>query len=188
MSRTPALPPLGKHILKYRKQVGLSLDELAGKSGVSKAMLSQVETGKVNPSVAIVWRIAHGLGVSVQDILEGGDNGAKVEVFRRHQYAVLTEGEGCEIQVISPIRMAGELELYLVDLKPGATLGSKPHFPGAEEFTTVIEGKIEVTSGDHKEIVETGDTAHYEADVEHFIENVGRGAASLYMVLRYSRQ
>jgi len=188
MARTPALPPLGKHILKYRKQAGFSLDDLAKRSGVSKAMLSQGETGKVNPSVAIVWRIAHGLGVSVQDLLEGGKGAKKIEVFRRHQYAVLTEGEGCEIQVISPIHMAGELELYLVELKPGASLDSKPHFPGSEEFTTAIEGKIEVICGKHKEIIESGDTAHYDADVEHCLTNMGEKTALLYMVLRYTRE
>jgi len=188
MVRTPALPPLGKHILKYRKQAGFSLDDLAKRSGVSKAMLSQVETGKVNPSVAVVWRIAHGLGVSVQDLLEGGKGAAKIEVFRRHQYAVLTEGEGCEIQVISPIHMAGELELYLVELKPEASLDSRPHFPGAEEFTTAIDGRVEVICGDHKEIIESGDTAHYDADIEHCLTNTGKKSALLYMVLRYTKE
>ena len=187
MGKTPALPPIGKHIQKYRKQTGLSLDDLAGKSGVSKAMLSQVETGKVNPSVAIVWRIAHGLGVSVQDLLEGSRGTARIEVFRRHQYAVLGEEDGCEIQVISPIHMAGELELYLVELKEGSSLDSSAHFPGAEEFTTVIEGKVEVSAGRHGEIIEAGDTAHYDADIDHSLRNVGSGRALMYMVLRYTR-
>lgn len=188
MPRTPALPPLGKHMLKFRKQAGFSLDELARRSGVSKAMLSQVETGKVNPTVAVVWKIAHGLGVSVQDLLEGAKGGAKIEVFRRHQYASLTEGEGCEIEVISPIHMAGELELYLVELKAGAVLDSNAHFPGAEEFTTVIEGKVEVTSGKCKETIGAGDTAHYDADIEHSLRNVGPGKAVMYMVVRYERK
>ncbi len=188
MVKTPALPPLGKHILKYRKQAGLSLDELARRSGVSKAMLSQVETGKVNPSVAVVWRIAHGLGVSVQDLLEGSRGAKRIEVFRRHQYAVLSESEGCEIQVISPIHMAGELELYLVELKPDASLDSKAHFPGSEEFTTVIHGRIELVCGKQKEIIEAGDTAHYDADVEHCLTNTDEKPALLYMVLRYANE
>ncbi len=187
MAKTPAMPPLGKHIQKYRKQAGMSLDDVAKRSGVSKAMLSQVETGKVNPTVAIVWRIAHGLGVSVQDLLEGGKGAAKIETFRRHQYALLTEGEGCQIQVISPIHMAGELELYLVELREGASLDSNPHFPGAEEFTTVLEGKIKVVCASHTEVIESGDTAHYDADTEHSLKNVGDGKALMYMVVRYQR-
>ena len=151
-------------------------------------MLSQVETGKANPTVAVVWKIAHGLGVSVQGLLEGARGSARIEVLRRHQYAALTEGEGCEVEVISPIHMAGELELYLVELKAGAILDSNPHFPGAEEFTTAIEGKVEVTSGRHKETIEAGDTAHYDADVEHSLRNVGPGKAVMYMVVRYQRK
>jgi len=186
MARTPALPPLGKHLYRYRKQMNLSLEELAGRSGVSKAMLSQVETGKVNPTVAVVWKIAHGLGVSVQGLLEGDRERPHVEVFRRHQYAILNEGEGCEIQVISPIHMAGELELYLLELKEGASLDSSPHFRGAEEFTTAIDGRLEITSGDQKHFIETGDTAHYDADVEHSVKNAGEGPARAYMVVRYT--
>ncbi len=187
MAKTPSMPPLGKHIQKYRKQAGMSLDDVAKRSGVSKAMLSQVETGKVNPTVAIVWRIAHGLGVSVQDLLEGGRGAARVEVFRRQQYALLSEGEGCQIQVISPIHMAGELELYLVELKAGASLDSRAHFPGAEEFTTVLDGKVQVSCGNHREVIEAGDTAHYEADTEHSLENLGTDKARMYMVVRYQR-
>ncbi len=45
---------------------------LAEKSGVSKAMLSQIEAEKVNPTIAVVWKIAQGLGVELQDLLSGG--------------------------------------------------------------------------------------------------------------------
>ncbi|MBM4082873.1 MAG: helix-turn-helix transcriptional regulator, partial [Planctomycetes bacterium] len=64
MALAPKPPALGKNVLRFRKRKNLSLDELAQRSGVSKAMLSQVEQEKVNPTVAVVWKIAHGLGVS----------------------------------------------------------------------------------------------------------------------------
>ncbi len=187
MFRTPPLPPLGKHVAKQRKGQHLSLEELASRCGVSKAMLSQVETGKVNPTVAVVWKIAHGLGVSVQSLLEGTREEARLEVMRPEQYALLDEGDGCEIHVISPIHTAGEIELYLVRIDKDASLDSRPHFPGAEEFTTVLSGTVEIQAGKLTETVKEGETACYNADIDHSIANVGKTPARLYMVLRYAR-
>ena len=187
MAKLPAPPALGKNLLKCRKQMGITLDELSRRSGVSKAMLSQIEQDKTNPTVAVVWKIAHGLGISLQDLLGGAEGDTVFEVFHQHQYAVLSEGEGCEIQVISPIHMAGDLELYLIDLKQGAALKSRPHFEGAEEFTTVLEGSVEICSGAHSHEVATGDSAYYGADCDHAITNVGTGPARLYMVVHYKK-
>ena len=64
-------PSPGKNIRKLRNQQALSLDELSKKSGVSKAMLSQVEAEKVNPTIATVWKIAYGLGVEFNVLVRG---------------------------------------------------------------------------------------------------------------------
>ncbi|MBP6832895.1 MAG: helix-turn-helix transcriptional regulator, partial [Deltaproteobacteria bacterium] len=65
-----------------RKQRDLSLDELAARSGVSRATLSQVETCKTNPTIAILWKIAAGLGVPFASLL-GEERVERVRVLRR---------------------------------------------------------------------------------------------------------
>jgi len=185
VAKIPELPPLGKSVHKYRQQAGWSLDELARRSDVSQAILAQVEAGEVNPTVAAVWKIAHGLGVSVQELLGGQKEEGRIEVLRRDQYPLLTDVKGCVLRVISPIQLAGELELYLLELEAGTILDSKPHFAGAEEFTTVLEGTLEVRVGEQVQKVDAGDSIHYPADVPHCLTNTGRDRAKLYMVVRY---
>jgi len=187
MTKLPAPPALGKNLLKCRKKRGITLDELSRRSGVSKAMLSQVEKDKVNPTVAVVWKIAHGLGISLEELLGNADSGASLEIFRKAQYAVLTEAEGCNVKVLSPLHMAGELELYLIELAEGAVLQSKAHVEGAEEFTTALQGTVEIRAGDHVDRLETGDSACYDADRDHAITNTGPQPALLHMVVHYKK-
>ena len=69
----PAPPPqIGSNIQKIRKEQQLTLEALAERSGVSKAMLSQIESDKVNPTVLTIYKIARGLEVELDAILKGG--------------------------------------------------------------------------------------------------------------------
>jgi transcriptional regulator with XRE-family HTH domain len=63
-------PKVGQNILKIRSRKKLTLNALSERSGISKGMLSQIESEKANPTVATVWKIARGLNVSLNDVLE----------------------------------------------------------------------------------------------------------------------
>ena len=62
------LLPIGDTIKEIRKEKRLTLGVLAEKSGVSKAMLSQIESDKVNPTVATLWKISTGLEVDINEL------------------------------------------------------------------------------------------------------------------------
>jgi len=184
MTRPPAL---AKNIQKLRKGKELTLDELAARSGVSKAMLSQIESDKVNPTVATVWKIAHGLGVNFQSLLSGESEPVRrFEVNRAADITGLDTEEGdALVQVLSPITMAEELELYLITVKPRGTMRSSPHYAGTEEFLTVLEGKVKVTAGTNAAELGTGDFISYHCDIEHSITNLSKKAAKIYLVVRF---
>src|ERR1043165_7948867 len=63
-------PRVGDTLAALRTAQDLSLEELARKSGVSKSMLSQIERNQANPTVALVWRLANALGVSMAELLD----------------------------------------------------------------------------------------------------------------------
>ena len=182
----PKPPALGRNVLKFRKQRDMSLDELAQRSSVSKAMLSQVEQEKVNPTVAVVWKIAHGLGVTIHELLGTEETRRRVEVTRKENATILRE-ESCEVQILSPIEMAEDLEFYIVRFQPGGSLVSSPHFPRTEEFTTCLTGALEITSGEGTVLLNPGDMAHYAADIQHAIRAKGSGPAEAFLIVRYAK-
>jgi transcriptional regulator with XRE-family HTH domain len=183
-------PPIGRNVQNARKQQALTLDMLSEKSGVSKAMLSQIESGKVNPTVATVWKIAQGLQVEINSLLEGAAAPRRTFTTTRHESitSLDTDEEGLHIKVLTPISMVEDLEMYMLTFRPGGALRSAPHFPRTEEFLTVIRGRVRVTAGDNSSDLGEGDYVRYHCDVPHSIENVGRGDASIHMVVRFNRQ
>lgn len=180
-------PPIGRNIMNMRKQKGMSLDELAKRSGVSKSMLSQIEQDKTNPTVITVWKISRALDLSIEELMESGTSSI-IEVIRGDDAPVIpSEDKLCTTRINSPIHMADNLELYHLSFKPGGKNKSMPHFPKAEEFITVIEGRLKVTSGDFSTILQKHDTARYKADVEHSIENIHDGVTQAYLVVWFPK-
>jgi XRE family transcriptional regulator, regulator of sulfur utilization len=187
----PAKPPLiGQNIKRLRKEQQMTLDMLCEKSGVSKAMLSQIEAQKVNPTIATVWKIARGLDVDLESLLHGGGASAsKFSVTRSVAITTLdTSSDGPRIRVLSPIEMAEDLEIYLLTFDPGSVLDSEPHAAGTEEYLTVIDGSVEVAVGEKRSILGPGDFALYNCDVHHRISHLGTEPAHLHMVVRFTRR
>ena len=187
----PVPPPrIGSNIQRIRKEEGLTLDALAERSGVSKAMLSQIESEKVNPTVLTIWKIARGLEVELDAILKGTWEAArKFVVTRSSDVAMLdTADNGPHIQVYSPLSMAEDLEIYELTFDPGTALPSGPHAPRAEEFLTVLEGRIRVEAGEKSAELAAGDFINYHCDIDHVIENPTEEPARIHMIVRFHRK
>lgn len=187
----PVPPPqIGSNIQRIRKEQGLTLDSLAERSGVSKAMLSQIEADKVNPTVLTIWKIARGLEVELDAILKGGwEPVRKFSITRSEDVVVLDTAEnGPHIQVYSPLSMAEDLEIYQLAFDPGTALVSGAHAQRAEEFLTVFEGRVKVEAGEKSAELGPGDFIVYHCDVDHLIENPFEEPARVHMVVRFHRR
>lgn len=187
----PSSPPvIGRNIQKLRKEQKLTLDILSERSGVSKAMLSQIESEKVNPTVATVWKIAQGLSVDINTLFKASAEPVRNFLLTRKDTITTleTDEEGVHIKVLSPISMAEDLEMYLVTISPGGSLFSNPHYSRTEEFLTLLEGKVMVRAGENRAELSSGDFIRYHCDVEHEIVNSGRNLAVIHMVVRFNKK
>jgi len=181
------MPEIGKNIAAIRKLKNLSLEELSRRSGVSTGMLSQVEKDKVNPTIAVVWKISYGLDVPFHDLLARDDEKPLFNVLHKNEAVILERNDGRVVfRILSPLSMAEKLELYTMQLKKDGVLESKAHAPDTEEFLTVINGRISVEVNSKKAALEEGDTIHFHADVAHIIRNESDGESYLYMVVKYA--
>jgi transcriptional regulator with XRE-family HTH domain len=181
-------PNFGKNIQRLRKQRSLSLDMLADRSQVSKAMLSQIEQGKVNPTVGVIWKIAQGLNVQLQDLLVMERPAVRFEIKEKSNSTILHSDDGLvELQILSPPKMIESVELYLLHFKTGGALESLPHFPNTEEICTALEGQFEIRAGERTATIEPYQSVHYSADVPHAIRNASKSPAVAYLAVRYAR-
>jgi XRE family transcriptional regulator, regulator of sulfur utilization len=179
-------PQIGPYIQAYRKRLTLTLDDLARMSGVSRSMLSQIERGHANPSLATVWSLASALKVDISELIIGqvSDGRPRIEVASASfTPEIKTEDGSCTLRILSPPNHAEEFEWYELLFQPQGSLDSKPHAKGMREHLTVFEGSIQVVAGAEVVDVPEGATARYAADVEHAIRNVGDGPARALLVM-----
>lgn len=178
---------LGKRVKKLRADRGWSLEELAGASGVSRSMLSEIEREKANPTLTVAFRIARAFGMALQELIESAESSAsKIQVIRASDRAqVYRSDKQCEIRTLSPLNLEKDVEFYEVTLKPGGALRSQPHFEGTREFLTVEQGSVRVESGEDQDELAKGDSGTYRADVRHAIVNTAKGASVVFLVVIY---
>jgi transcriptional regulator with XRE-family HTH domain len=163
-----------------RTKQGLSLDAVAKLSGVSRSMVSQIERGESSPTIATLWNLTGALGVDFAGLLDVSAPRKQIETLRSDDVPTIDNmGNGVRIRILSPPEEAGQHELYELIFSLGGVLDSQPHAHGAREHLTVIEGIIDVTSGENTSRLKAGDTARYSADQPHNIRAIGAARAFL---------
>jgi len=171
---------LRKRVKQLRGERAWSLDALAG---VSRSMLSQIERGQANPTVAVTFRIARALGISLAELLEAPGTTTSITAIRAQDRAYHYRSDRhCTIRTLSPLNLEKDVEFYEVELAEGGELRSAAHFRGTREFLTVQKGRVRVESGADGEDLAKGDSVSYRADLPHSIINVGSGPALLFLV------
>jgi transcriptional regulator with XRE-family HTH domain len=176
----------GQRLKQLRQERGWSLEALAGSSGVSRSMLSQIERQQANPTLAVTLRIARAFGMSLGELVEIPGASPLVSVIRSTDRAYhYHSDDACDIRTLSPLHLEKDVEFYEVRLKKGGALRSAPHFQGTTEYLTVAAGTVHVESEGDSETLQSGDSASYRADVHHAIVNTGDLDAVLYLVVIY---
>jgi XRE family transcriptional regulator, regulator of sulfur utilization len=178
-------PPVGSVVRRLRGEKSLTLAALARAAGVSKSMLSELERGISNPTVAVAWRLASALDIGLERLLTWEDPALSgISVIGLHETPSLTDRAASYVlRVLNPVDLGGHFEWYELILRPGAALVSAAHEPGTMEHLTVLSGSVEVSIGDTKRTLNSGATARYSADQKHAIKNRGKRSASAFLVV-----
>ncbi len=182
----PSVQILCARMTELRQRHSYTLEQLAAASGVSRSMLSQIERGQANPTLAVTHRIAQAFGMTVGELVDDPSASSTVEIVHGDDpNHVFRADGGCRIRTLSPLHMEKNVEFYELELEPGATLDSAPHFDGTRELFTVASGAATLVAGDTRCQLKAGDSAHYRADVEHAISAQGDNNMVGYIVVTY---
>jgi transcriptional regulator with XRE-family HTH domain len=177
---------VGPRIRALREAGGLSLRDLAERSGVSAPMLSQVERNETSPTLSVAQRIANGLDLSLSQLLRL-EEGPPVSVVRAAEAKPTRERAGHRTELLTPALPGQRAELSRHVLGPGAATGdpSDPplHEPGAREVAHVESGTVVLCIDDDRHELGPGDTVTFDADLPHHFENPGPSQASFLAVV-----
>jgi transcriptional regulator with XRE-family HTH domain len=176
---------VGPRVKALREAGGLSLRDLAERSGVSAPMLSQVERGETSPTLATAARIAGGLELRLSQLLRLDEDGA-VSIVRRDERRA--GGAGAHrYEVLTPPLPGQRAEVSRHTLAPGGATGGPGdppmHEPGARETAVVESGTVRLSIDGAVHQLGAGDTVTFDADLPHHFENHGKEDAVLLAVV-----
>ena len=178
-------PAVGVRVRALREAMGLSLRDLAERSGVSAPMLSQVERGETSPTLAVAGRIAAGLELTLSQLLRL-DEDRHVVVVRRGE-GRKRRRSGHRVEELTPPLPGQRADVSLHRLDPGAVTGGPGdpplHEPGSRETAVVLEGAPTLVVDGERRDLRAGDSVTFDADLAHHFENNASHPAELLAVV-----
>jgi transcriptional regulator with XRE-family HTH domain len=183
---TDLAPIVGANLRRLRVKRGLSLEKLSRLSGVSRAMLGQIELGQSAPTINVLWKISTALGVPFSGLI-GQRQAGGVVVLRGESAKSLTSHDGTfSSRALFPFDEPRRVEFYELTLNARAEEKADAHAPGTVENLIVARGacEIEVEGGRH--LLAQGDAIVFEADAPHVYRNPGDAPAVMYLVMTYA--
>lgn len=165
----------------------LSLDGLSRKSGVSRAMLAQIESGRSVPTIRVLQRVASALQVSVAAFLRNFAQQGFVVLPLQDSPRLVSGNDRFISRSLTP---PGERRFVLHELKLQglSTEQISAALPGTQKNLVVTSGTLEIQLNDHKQLLGTGDAIFFDADQVHAHRNPADTEAAAYVVTQYPEQ
>lgn len=175
---------IGKNLQAIRKARSLSLDQVAELTGVSKAMLGQIERGDSNPTISILWKIVNGLHISFTSLIE--EDEPKVNYIRFEDLEPFMEEEGqYRAFPLIPFDQQKKFEIYTVEMEAGCGHASEPHNEGVEEYILMMQGELELCINQETYRLKAGDAIHFSADQPHTYQNLADQKTVYHTIIFY---
>ena len=175
---------IGKRLKELRKTQGMSLSDLADKSGVQIATLSRIEHLKMTGTLESHMNIAKALGIDIThlyiDIVKDKD---KVD-FKGSKSAtdVFVHSDKSSYEILTSKVLSKKMMPILLKIEPNGKTNKEQNQIGTEKFVFVVEGKIEVTIDSETYTLSKSNTLYFDASLEHCLINIGKSTAKILCV------
>src|SRR6476661_6023228 len=171
---------IGGRVRLGRNSRGWTLDQLAERSSVSRRMLVSIEQGSANPSIATLLLISDALGIGLPALVDM-ERSPGLRVTRAGGAPVLWQGKaGGQAVLVAGTEPPDVTELWDWTLGPGESHSSPAHAAGTHELLLVLDGQIELTVGQHADVLATGDSASFAGDLPHGYANSSAAQAARF--------
>ncbi len=157
-----------------RAASGLSLSKVAEMTGVSKAMLGQIERGESSPTIATLWKIAKGFQLPLSALIDPAKGDASV-------FQTVTFPGSIEVKIVFPFDPALGAETFHVSLRPNQSHESPAHAAGVTEEVFVLGGRLDVLRDGEWITLKAGQGLRFAADIAHGYRAGAEGATFLNM-------
>ena len=174
---------IARNTRKLRAERQWSLETLAGRSGVSKGMLVQIEQARTNPSMGTLCRVADAYGVTLAQLVELSDT-ASVRVVEADEVIRLWAGEeGSAGDLLVGVDRREHVELWRWTLAPGDAHESEGHMEGTREMLAVLSGTLTLEVADQTYTVRAGGAVLFDGHRDHVYRNAHKRPLDAVLVV-----
>lgn len=157
---------IATNLKNLRKERNLTLGQLAKTSGISKAMLSDMEKGDSNPTINTIWKIANGLNVPYTRLMEESEK--EFTVVKKSDISVQTDDDGhYRIYGYFKNTPTRNFELFYVELDAHSSNATVGHSAKTEEYIYVIDGELILQTETEEHRLAAGDALAFDSSVRH---------------------
>lgn len=172
---------IGSKIKRLRVRLGLTQEELAARTELTKGFISQLERDITSPSIATLMDILEALGTNVSEFFSDREDDGVMTYAADDMFIKADEEAGVTIRWLVTNAQRNALEPILVTLAPGAsTEPDDPH--EGEEFGYVLSGTVTLICGDQKRKVRRGDAFYFRPTGVHYLINTGKSEGKVLWV------
>jgi len=169
---------IGHRLKAIRTRLGLSQRHLARVSGVANATISQIEAGRLNPTVSMLKKVLDGVPMSLSEFFADDFEAADRIFFRAADLTEIADG-GVSFRQVGANLHNKAIQLLKEEYQPGAGTGRHEITHEGEECGIVLSGRLEVTVGEQTEILRAGDAYYFRSDQPHQFRNPGNELCEL---------
>lgn len=169
---------------RTRAEKGLTLEETSNLTGVSKAMLGQIERAESTPTISTLWKIATGLKISFSELLSTGQE--ENNAVRIYDLEPVIESEDKMILYnVFPFNPVTGFEYFYIRLLPGARHESMPHKSSTVEYVVVTQGKLVIAVDGRTYELESPASFSFNADKIHTYSNPYQEEVIFQNIVKY---
>jgi transcriptional regulator with XRE-family HTH domain len=161
---------LAANLKQHRKAAGLTQGQLAGKAGIPRASLANMEQAESNPGIESVVAVANALGVSLDELLTPPPQHRYFKVSGRDIQEYRAADGHFIARLVSPIASRG-VQIQVVTMHPGCRSLGRPHPRGSQEFYYTWSGSALLQIGGESVSVEAGSLVQFPGHVGHIYCN-----------------
>jgi transcriptional regulator with XRE-family HTH domain len=173
---------VGSRIRMLRGGKGLSLRKAATISGMSPSLLSQIETGKVNPSLSTLRKIAQAIDVPVFYLVLDGSYQTSGVIKKAQRRLVVFPKGGLQYEIIHS-NLQKQMGIHIGTLKPGGMTSEEPLSHQGEECIIILDGKMHVEIRETTTILEAEDSFYFDSSIPHRLYNKGDRDCLFYLII-----
>lgn len=170
-----------------RKERGWSLDKAAEETGVSKAMLGQIEREESSPTIATLWKIASGFNTSFSSFIENNKASSNTLYRGGKTKQLHPQDEKIRVMTLFPFDKHLNVEIFIIELLPGCVHLSPPHQPRVVEHVIVVDGEIDVLAKNHWQSLNKNEGFRFNADEPHGYRNLSKKIARFHDIIHYPK-